>query len=131
MTLAALEATLRIYRYDPSPETAVPTLRALLRTQDELDRIGASAVELLVRVLGRDFDVAVIDSEAQAGSGSQPHVTIPSRAVVVTSNAHSAESIARRFRGSTPPIIGRIERDRFLLDLRTVERAEDLVPDRS
>jgi L-seryl-tRNA(Ser) seleniumtransferase len=128
MTIAALEATLRIYRFDPHPERRVPTMRALLRAVDELEAFGRCAAELLASRLGGSFDVELVESEAQAGSGSQPEVVLESRALAVTSKDHSPDRIARRFRESDPPIIGRIEDGRFLLDLRTVEVAEDLLP---
>jgi L-seryl-tRNA(Ser) seleniumtransferase len=128
MTLAALEATLRIYRFDPAPQRALPTLRALTRPLDELDRVGHEAVTRLQQALGAAFHVSLERSQAQTGSGSQPEVAIESRAVAIVSASHSADAIAARFRTAATPIIGRIERDRFLLDLRTVEDAATLVP---
>jgi L-seryl-tRNA(Ser) seleniumtransferase len=128
MTLAALEATLRIYRFGRAPEEEIPTLSMLVRPVEELEKMGAQAVVTLQKALGDEFTLSVEPSEAQTGSGSQPEVTIPSRAVVVTSDSHSPDRIAAIFRSAQLPIIGRIENDRFLLDLRSVSRAEDLVP---
>ncbi len=128
LTLAALEATLRIYRFDPAPERRIPTLKALVRPLEELEEMGREALGLLAAALGAEYRLALVPSEAQLGSGSQPTVTIPSRAVAVSSDCHSTEAIGERFRMAATPIIGRIERDRFLLDLRTVARADDLVP---
>jgi L-seryl-tRNA(Ser) seleniumtransferase len=128
MTLAALEATLRLYRFDPAPEKAIPTLRSLTRPIAELDEIGVRAVTLLQAHLGASFDVALVRSEAQAGSGCQPEVTVESRAVCITSSTESPDRIADRFRGGEPPVIGRIEKDRFLLDLRTIADPAQLVP---
>jgi L-seryl-tRNA(Ser) seleniumtransferase len=129
MTLAALEATLRTYRFDPHPENVVPTLKALVRSIDELERIGAEAVTLIGSVLGERYSVALEPSEAQIGSGSQPTTTIVSRAVSIESPDHGPDAIAARFRAAPTPIIGRIENDRFLLDVRAVDHAADLVPD--
>jgi len=128
MTLAALEATLRIYRFGRAPEEELPTLRMLVRTVEELELMGARAVASLRTALGEDYVVGVEPSEAQTGSGSQPEITIASRAVVVTSQTHSPDAISAMFRRARRPIVGRIENDRFLLDLRTIARAEDLVP---
>jgi L-seryl-tRNA(Ser) seleniumtransferase len=128
MTLAALEATLRLYRFDPAPERAIPTLRSLTRPIAELDEIGVRAVELLKEHLGARFDVALVRSDAQAGSGCQPEVTVESRAVSITSSDWSPDRIAERFRTAAPPVIGRIEKDRFLLDLRTIGDPAELVP---
>ena len=74
------------------------------------------------------YRVELLPVDAQTGSGSQPDVAIESLAVAVTSDRLSADAIASRFRRATPPIIGRIEKDRFLLDLRTIETAAELVP---
>ena len=128
MTLAALEATLRLYRFAPDFERKVPTLRALLRPLAELREVGEAALPLLSRSLGPDFTLGIVSAAAQAGSGSQPEVPIDSLAIAVSSPDHSAQAIARRFRTADPPVIGRIERDVFLLDLRTIEDPADLVP---
>ncbi len=128
MTLAALEATLRVYRFDPQPEATIPTLRTLVRDRDELAGFADVACKQLAGALGPDYAVTVQPSEAQIGSGAQPGVTVPSLALGLRCKDRSADSIAGVFRGSDPPIIGRIERDLFLLDLRAVEDAGELIP---
>ncbi len=128
MTLAALEATLRVYRFDPQPEATIPTLRTLVRDRDELAGFADVACKQLAGALGPDYAVTVQPSEAQIGSGAQPGVTVPSLALGLRCKDRSADSIAEVFRGSDPPIIGRIERDLFLLDLRAVEDAGELIP---
>lgn len=128
LTLAALEATLRIYRFGASPEHAIPTLRFLLRPAGELRPIGEAAIALLSVALGRDYRFELVASAAQTGSGSQPDVSINSLAIAVQSAGASATRIERRFRASQPPIVGRIEHDVFLLDLRLVDDPRDLVP---
>ena len=128
MTLAALEATLRVYRFDPQPEATIPTLRTLVRDRDELAGFADVACKQLAGALGSDYAVTVQPSEAQIGSGAQPGVTVPSLALGLRCKDRSADSIAEVFRGSDPPIIGRIERDLFLLDLRAVEDAGELIP---
>jgi L-seryl-tRNA(Ser) seleniumtransferase len=128
MTLAALEATLRIYRFAPRPESEIPTLRYLTRGVEDLRPIGEEAVGLLAANLGEDFDVELVASEARAGSGSQPDSSIPSLAVAVRSRVHGAQAIERRFRFADPPIIGRIEQGVFFLDLCAIDDPRDLVP---
>ena len=129
MTLAALEATLSLYRFHPDIGSVLPTLKALTRPLEQLEETGRRVVELLGRGLGPDYEVRVVASAAQVGSGAQPGVTLESRAVSVTSAGKSADAVARMFRAANPPVIGRIENDRFLMDLRTVTSAEDLVPE--
>ncbi len=128
MTLAALEATLSLYRFSPDLAGRLPVLRALSCPLDELRARAADAAGLLRAALGEGYTVEIVDSLSQAGSGSQPGVTIPSVALSVASPSHSADALARRFREASPPVIGRIERDRFLLDMRALESASDVVP---
>lgn len=128
LTLAALEATLRLYRFSSAPEREVPTLRLLLRPVDELRAVGERAVALLGEALGEGWSFDLVASDAQAGSGSQPDVAIPSLAVAVRSFRLGASAIERLFRGASTPVVGRIRDDVFLLDLRLVDDAGDLVP---
>ncbi len=128
MTLAALEATLRAYRFSPHPESEIPTLRYLLRPLDELRAVGQRAAALLSRRLGAGWSFDLVETEGQAGSGSWPDVGLPSLAIAVRSSERSAPAIERLFRSAEPAIVGRIADDTFLLDLRLVDDPDDLVP---
>jgi L-seryl-tRNA(Ser) seleniumtransferase len=128
LTLAALEATLRLYRTAPDLAAALPTLRTLTRPLAELDALGHAALLLLRAALGPEYRVELVESQAEIGSGAQPTETLPSRAIAVTHREIGPQHIAARFRAADPPIIGRIHEQRFLLDLRCIARPEDLVP---
>jgi L-seryl-tRNA(Ser) seleniumtransferase len=128
LTLAALEATLRLYRTSADLAADLPTLRWLTRPLAELEGLGAQAVALLQRALGPAYDVRVVDSEAEIGSGAQPTETLASKAVAITHATVSADAIAARFRASQPPIVGRISQDQFLLDLRCIGDPAELIP---
>lgn len=128
MTLAALEATLRLYQQSPALEREIPTLAFFTRSLDDIARTADRAKELLQSSLGAAYAVAVEDGASQVGSGALPIETLPSRVVVVTSGEKTAEQIAAMFRAARPAIIGRIKDDRFLLDVRTVLDPADLVP---
>jgi len=128
MTLAALEATLRLYRFAVAPEREIPTLRFLLRPVEELREVGARAVALLADAFGDGWSFEMVASDAQAGSGSWPDVPLDSLAVAVRSRDEGAAAIERRFRASDPPILGRIADDTFLLDLRLIDDPRDLLP---
>jgi L-seryl-tRNA(Ser) seleniumtransferase len=127
-TLAALEATLRLYRFAPDVARAIPTLRYLRRPAEELERVGAEALPLLRAALGDGWQVELVVSTGEAGSGSWPGVRIESRAIAVRASGLGAAQIERRFRLSDPAIVGRIAGDTFLLDLRLIDDAQDLVP---
>jgi L-seryl-tRNA(Ser) seleniumtransferase len=57
-----------------------------------------------------------------------PVDTLPTKAISITHPTIGVEEIARRFRRADPPILGRIHSGRFLLDLRGIFDAEELVP---
>ena len=128
LTLAALSATLRLYRRDPDLLSTLPTLRWLTRSQEEMDTLAAQVVLLLRQRLGDEFVITVEDAKAQIGSGALPEEDIPSRAIAIRNAKLSPEKIAARFRSSDPPILGRIHDGAFLLDLRGIFAAEELVP---
>ncbi|MEZ5962356.1 MAG: L-seryl-tRNA(Sec) selenium transferase [Planctomycetota bacterium] len=116
LTLAALEATLRIYR-DGAPLDEVPTLRALSAPVDEL-RARASDLRA---ALG-DLAVEVVDVESFAGSGANPARPLPSCAVAL---AGGGELCARLRGGPGVPVFARVDKDRTLVDLRSLV-GEDL-----
>ncbi len=128
LTLAALEATLRLYRTAPDLAATLPTLRILTRPLAELEEIGRAALILLEAKLGAEHDLELVEAEAQIGSGALPTDTIPSLAIAVTHPDLGPLAIAARFRAAQPPIVGRVHDDRFLLDLRCIWNAADLVP---
>ncbi len=128
LTLAALAATLRLYRTAPDLCRSLPTLRWLTRPLAEMDAVGAVAVPLLRATLGSGFAVELADSESEVGSGALPVQNLPTKAISITHATLGAQEIARRFRSAAPPIIGRVQAGRFLLDLRGIFRPEDLVP---
>ena len=130
LTLAALEATLRLYRTAPDLAAALPTLRLLTRPVAELETVGAAAVALLRRALGDEYAVELADAESAIGSGAQPTATLPSKAVTIAHPSRSPLALAARFRASEPPILGRVHDGRLWLDLRCVESASDLLPRR-
>jgi L-seryl-tRNA(Ser) seleniumtransferase len=123
LTLAALEATLRIYLRTEDPAAALPTLRYLSRSTGELELVAERAREILAERLGGVFSLEVVPSSAQIGSGAQPAEEIPSRAVRVTHPELTPERIAAMFRAARPPVIGRITDDAFLLDVQAVDDA--------
>ncbi|QFZ24663.1 L-seryl-tRNA(Sec) selenium transferase [Saccharothrix syringae] len=108
LTLAALEATLA------GPPT--PVARALGADVADL-RARASA--LARDLVARGVDAEAVPGGAAVGGGGAPGVELPSAAVGLP------ERYAAALRGGRPPVVGRVERGRCLLDLRTVDPADD------
>jgi L-seryl-tRNA(Ser) seleniumtransferase len=128
LTLAALEATLRRYRQSPDITEEIPTLRAFTRSVEEIRAMGERVASQLQSVLGDGFVVVLEESTSQIGSGALPTEELPTVVIAIENKGASATRIAERFRRADPPIIGRIRDDRFLLDLRAVFDANDLMP---
>ncbi len=130
LTLGALEATLRLYQQAPNIVERIPTLKAFTRTLAELDEIGNRTIPKLRSVLGEGFDLELIDSSSEIGSGALPTEEIPTKVIAIHHRTMSVNKIAQMFRTANPPILGRVNNDRFLLDLRTIFDSDDLIPRR-
>lgn len=128
LTLAALEATLRLYRQSPDIAQVIPTLRAFTRPLNEIRQFGEAVLPRLQAALGDSFSFRLEESTSQIGSGALPTEELPTFVIAVEHQSWSPTRIAEKFRSASLPIIGRIRDDRFLLDLRTIFDPLELVP---
>jgi L-seryl-tRNA(Ser) seleniumtransferase len=120
LTLAGLEATLRLYlRGDVSNE--LPTLRVLRRSLAEIEVVATRARDILIQRLASDFQLVIVDVYSEIGSGSLPTAQLESRAIRITHPTLTADAVAAIFRRARPSVIGRIHDGAFVLDLRTIE----------
>ncbi len=118
LSLAALEATLRLYRPPNDPFRSIPVLRAIAQTTAELhDRAGRLADALTS--LGY-HDVSVAPSTAYVGGGSLPQQTLQSFAVTAAPAGLGPDALAAKLRACSVPVIGRIRDGRFWMDARTL-----------
>jgi L-seryl-tRNA(Ser) seleniumtransferase len=118
-TIAALEATLREYL---QPETAVrniPLYRMLTTALEELGQKGEHIKKALAGISAK-VTVNQIDTKAQIGGGSLPGQDIPSVGLTIKLNNMTAEEIELAFRSLSIPILGYIEKDNYILDMRTL-----------
>jgi L-seryl-tRNA(Ser) seleniumtransferase len=121
LTLAALEATLRLY-LDPHRAMArVPTLRMLALPVSELQRRCETLLARLTETFGEAVAGSIVDTTATVGGGALPLAELPGRAVALVPKTLSVNELATRLRHSEPPVIGRIRDDRFLVDPRTLD----------
>ncbi len=121
MTLAALETTLRLYRDERQAIEQIPTLKMLAVSLDELKSRAeelASSIQRADQKGGLRIDVR--RSFSQVGGGSLPAQDLPTFVVAVRSDDLSPDQIEEFLRRNDPPIIGRIESDHFIMDLRTL-----------
>jgi L-seryl-tRNA(Ser) seleniumtransferase len=121
-TLAGVAATLRHYARGEA-EARVPVWRMIAAPEATI-RQRAETLAASLRQTGRMIAVEPVD--ATVGGGSLPGETLPSWALVLhPDDAESIDALARRIRLGDPGVFGRIDRDRLLLDLRTVLPEDD------
>jgi L-seryl-tRNA(Ser) seleniumtransferase len=120
LTLAALAATLDLYLTQSAAQ--IPVWEMLAASPDSIAR-RAQAWQSRLAELGIGVDTA--PSESAVGGGSLPGERLPTTVLVITPKPGTAEDLLRRLREQEPPVIGRIEQDRVLLDPRTVLPGED------
>jgi L-seryl-tRNA(Ser) seleniumtransferase len=121
LTIAILEATVALYLRDELE--AVPALRMIHLTREVLAPRAARLAEQIAARPG--ISAQVEDGESVIGGGSTPGQSLATKLVVVTHARHSAQDLEALLRRNSPPVIARIERDRLLLDLRTVFDDQD------
>ncbi len=142
-TLAALEATLRLYRDPEQAMQAIPTLRYLRRTEPEIRRMAQKLRAKLRAILPDDlFTIDLVSERSQVGGGSLPGEDLPTVCVrlrlarnvagganVVKGAANmpggmDVDGIARLLRLHTPAVFARIKEGAILFDPRTLEPDE-------
>ncbi len=122
MTLGALEATLHLYRDEREALEKVPTLRMIVVSPEVLRERAEELASLLRQADPKEeFQFTVQPCLSQVGGGSLPGQDLDSFAVAVGSSRFSARAIELALRSNRPPIIARIESDRVLMDVRTLQ----------
>ncbi len=117
-SLAALEATLRLYLPPFDPVQTIPVLQML---SAPLAQVESRAITLTDALTAKGISgVALHESAAYVGGGSLPDQALPSFAVSLRMPDVSANDLATALRRYQTPIIVRIERDHVMLDMRTV-----------
>ncbi|SEK88119.1 L-seryl-tRNA(Sec) selenium transferase [Kosakonia sacchari] len=123
MTLAALEATLRLYLHPETLPQSLPTLRYLTRPEPEI-REQARRLCAALNARYSEFDLRVEACLSQIGSGSLPVDRLPGAAVTFTPRDGSGrrlEALAAQWRALPQPVIGRIYDGRLWLDCRCLD----------
>jgi L-seryl-tRNA(Ser) seleniumtransferase len=124
--LAAVEATLRLYRDPNRLAERLPTLRLLTRPKEEIEAIGWRLLPIVVRQVGSAFTVAVAACASQVGSGALPFETMPSAGLAISPRAargggRALSALAAALRRLPIPVVGRIRDRSLILDLRCLD----------
>ncbi len=117
MTLAALEATLALYRPGGEPLSRVPALRMLAATTADL-RQRAEGLARRLEAVG--VAVATMEARSAVGGGALPGTGLATIVVSLEPVGGSVEELARELRAADPPVVGRVHAGRLLLDPRTI-----------
>jgi L-seryl-tRNA(Ser) seleniumtransferase len=119
MTYAALEATLMLYERGTA-HMDVPVIQAIARTRDEIAERAANFAEEIAQATAGRFKATLEDAHSVIGGGSAPHVKLPTVVIALEDEGLSASRLEEQLRHYCVPIITRTERDRVIIDLRTV-----------
>jgi len=124
LTLAALTATLRIYQAGVGVEDEIPVFKMIARPIRSVRGEARRLARRLASTLGEHGDVEVVEGMSAVGGGSLPGQVIPTYLVALRIAHKSAAWLADWLRSHDPPIIARIEGDRVVFDVRTLQRGE-------
>ena len=124
LTLAALEATLRLYLDPQKALTHIPTLQMLSVPADEIRQKCEDLLPRLHEALGDAAELNLCEASATVGGGALPLAKLAGWVIALGPKNISVNELTSRLRGCDPPVVGRIQDDRFLIDPRTL-RSDD------
>jgi L-seryl-tRNA(Ser) seleniumtransferase len=124
LTLLALEETLRIYRDEQAALREIPTLRMILQPYKALKANARRLMRMIGDLDPGNFSLALSDGDSKVGGGALPLLSLPSSLVSLSPGKLSANTMEDWLRAYDPPIIARVEKERVLLDVRTIQDKE-------
>ncbi|MFA5866673.1 MAG: L-seryl-tRNA(Sec) selenium transferase [Actinomycetota bacterium] len=120
MTLAALEATLKLYFDEAKAIKEIPTLAALFAKPAFLMKRADKLTADIKKAAGSGVKADSVKDTSKAGGGALPLAEMPTAAVRLSVDGLSANKLEAALRRHEPPVIGRIKDGALLLDLRTI-----------
>ncbi len=130
LTIAALEAVLRLSADPARARAQIPTLRLLTRPLAEIEALAASLLPALSAALQGIASVQITSCASQIGSGALPVDLLPSCGVALRPLGTRKTTLARlaaQLRALPIPVVGRLHQDALLLDLRCLEHPADFL----
>ena len=124
LTLAALESTLREYRDESKALAEIPTLRMLTCPLDAIRARAQKLHQILQAVGDSTLQLSLCDQPSRVGGGAFPLEELPSRCVGIRITGMPVNAFEKLMRLGDPPVIGRIEEDVWMMDMRTVQDEE-------
>ncbi|WP_027364194.1 L-seryl-tRNA(Sec) selenium transferase [Desulfotruncus alcoholivorax] len=126
-TVAALEATLREYLEPDNAIKNIPSLKMLSAKKSEHEQRALALCRKLTEKAGLRARFEPVEIFSAVGGGALPTAELPFWAIEVVPYAISVAGLAQKLRGSDPAVIGRLQEDKLILDLRTVLNGEEEV----
>jgi L-seryl-tRNA(Ser) seleniumtransferase len=123
-TLAGLESTLLLYLDMEHAKEEIPTLRMMHEDPGILKSRAKRLSGQLKKRCG-DITVSAVEVYSEAGGGSFPDVIMPSYGISIKPPTISVENLEERLRNLEIPIIGRIEKEALIIDMRTILKEEE------
>ncbi len=120
LTLAGLEATLRLYRDEKEAIQAIPTLRMITQPLTLIKRRAQSLIRKLRRGIPPENKLTIVPTVARVGGGSLPQTELPSCAIGLAGPNWPPHKLDEALRAANPPVIARLEHQILLLDARTI-----------
>ena len=133
MTLAALETLLKLYANPDQLAQQIPSLRLLSRQPQDIQKTADALHQPLQAFFGDSVSIETASCQSQVGSGAMPVESLPSYSLVLSprqseknptkdaENIASVSHMAARLRKLPVPVIGRINKNTLILDLRCLE----------
>ncbi|MCP4681617.1 MAG: L-seryl-tRNA(Sec) selenium transferase [Desulfobacterales bacterium] len=124
LTLLSLEETLRLYRDEAVALREIPTLRMICESYDSLVQKAERLLELLGRLETRNFSIELADGNSAVGGGALPLQELQTRLLCLVPQNLSPQFMETWLRSFDPPVITRLEKERVLFDVRTIQEKE-------
>jgi len=120
LTLAALESTFRLYRDEEKAVKAIPTLHMLTLPVGKIELKAKKLLKMLEKIKDQRLKIKLISLSSMAGGGSLPLLNLPSKCLGIRIKGFSPNRVEKFMRENSPPIIGRIEDEQYIMDPRTI-----------
>ena len=127
LTIAGMEATLRLFLRPEKLAKKHPIYRMLAMEMKEIERRAKAMVKAVRPVIDERAGISVIEGGSQVGSGAVPVETIPTRLIQIVPRNITAETLGQELRRNIPPIFTRVQKGAVWMDLRTVAKNEEKI----
>lgn len=129
LTLTALSETLRLYYDEKTALAKIPALNAITASKEELKKKARKLYTILKKAIPQDkIKLTLEENVSRVGGGSFPENDLPTCVVCLDfleeSSTFSAQAWKEKFLKTNPPLIGRVEHNKFLFDVRTISEKE-------